>query len=356
MPTRLLLLTTVLVFIGASCSRAADGGVFKSEDQGETWQQKVFVGREKKKVVAINNVNVEKIEFDPLNPNIIYLATKSGVYKTETSGEQWYQLPIPANRVRDMDVNTLDTNVIYLTLENNILQSKDAGVSWEIIYTDAQGATIQQIETDWFNNDRLFATTSIGTVLFSADAGVNWMVILQRQEPLTKLIMDELDSRTIYILELEKNVLKTMDGGVTWNEVFNEESITKLTGGERLFDLYMDPNNSATLYGLSKQGIIRSYDAAASWDYVLTLIEKGAGQNSQIRGLTVMPGNPQIILFAVNNLLHKSMDHGLSWKTIENFPSSRRITTLIAPLGTDQIIYAGTEEMPKEKKGFFIKR
>lgn len=348
------LLFTMTLF-GASCqSTASDGGVFKSEDQGETWKQKVFVGQQKKKTISISGLNIEKLFFDPHDSSIIYLASKTdGLYKTETAGEQWKKLDVGVGLIRDVSVDSQYTNNVYIAKGTNILKSTDSGESWESIYTDIQNANVTQVLVDWFNQQRIFATTSIGSVLFSEDEGVTWAVIYQVDEPITDLLMDATDSRVVYALELDQSIHKTVDNGLSWNSLFDSEFKEEFKGYGRVKSMFMDPNNSQVLFITTPQGILKTYDGGVSWEYFETLIERGTQKNAQINNVVVTPGDSNSVLFSVGKLIHKTTDSGATWKTIETFPSTRKIIDFLIDPTNPDIIYAGTVFVEEKKKGFF---
>ncbi len=340
-----------LTVFGASCGTAKDGGVFQSQDRGESWAQKVFVGQQKKKVITIADVNVEAIFFDPVNPDVMYMGSKTtGLYKTETAGEQWIQLATGATRVRDVAFHPTNTATVYALRSTDIILSTDAGQTWDTIYTDPQGGVILQILVDWYDPTHLLASTSVGTILVSNDSGVTWKVLFEADEPITELIMDPTDSRIMYALELERNIYRTVDGGASWSPLFSEEFRAATDTIDIVRSLVMDPNSAQTLYTVTPDGIYRSIDSGSSWSYITTLIANGADQNSSIRNLVVIPGSPDTILFTQERIIHKTEDNGTTWKTIENFPSGRRITALAVDSDRPDIIYAGTE-LVEEKKG-----
>ncbi len=359
MSKRFLTIGAVLlgfVLLGQSCGAPADGGVFRASDDGEFWEQKVFVGQQKKKVITISNVNVQKMVPDPQNSDVIYLATREdGLWKTETKGEQWYQLPLTPDRIRDVAINQSDTNVVYTVRGNTILKSTDGGASWEIVYTDSQGAIITRLVVDWFNVDRVYAVTSIGTVLLSEDAGENWRVIHQVDEPLIGIFMSQDDSRVMYILELDRTVYKSTDGGATWNDIFIEWPVDEKGLLGVVKRLYMNDGNSDDLYLSTTEGLWHSVDGGTSWDFVTTLIARGAPENSEVAAFAVRPDISSTLFFTVGQIIHKSVDSGATWETIETFPSARKITWLQIDRDDPSIMFAGTEFV-EEKSGGFIKR
>jgi photosystem II stability/assembly factor-like uncharacterized protein len=351
--TTCTLLLLSFVFLGASCGKASDGGVFKSEDAGETWAQKVFVGQQKKKVITIGDVNVEGIFFDPYNPDVMYMASKtSGVYKSETAGDQWRQLSTGATRVRDIAIDPNNTANLFSVRSTNIIRSIDAGEHWEVVYTDPQGGIITQVAVDWFDGSHVLAATSIGTVLVSRDAGLTWKVNFQVDEPIVELIIDPTDSRVIYMLELEEDMHRSVDGGDTWESVFTDAFRDEDHKGDQPRTLAMDPSDSHGFYTTTPDGIFHSTDSGATWAPVSSLIEFGAKENGSIRNLTVVPGSSGGLFFSIGRIIHKTTDGGATWKTIENFPSGRLITALAIDADRPQVLYAGTE-LVEEKKGLF---
>lgn len=347
------ILLASLAFLGASCGTPSDGGVFKSEDQGETWAQKVFVDQQKKKTITVGNANVDNMYVDPKNSDVMYLGTKeNGLYKTVTAGEQWIPLSTGATRIRDLAIDANNTDVLFSTRGTEIIKSVDAGEHWDTVYTDPRAGIIMQVTVDWYNSQHIIATNSIGAVVTSTDGGITWKVTFQVDEPLSALIMDPQDSRIMYIMELEKQIYRTVDSGVTWTELFTDEYRFANGPATVVRSLVMDPNNSHTFYITTPDGIYRSTDSGATWEYVTTLIEKAAGENNSIRNVTVEPGNSNVLYFTIDRIVHKTVDGSQTWKTIENFPSARRITSLTIATDRPQILYAGTE-LVEQKKGLF---
>ncbi len=349
----LIIFSVLLIFIGASCRSGADGGVFLSTDEAETWVQKVFISQEGRKVNTIAGLDVELLRMDPVDPSVIYLASQgSGALKTTTAGEQWIPLPLPQERVRDIAINPVIHTDVYAAIGTNVYKSVDGGASWEIVYTDTQAGNIKRIVIDWYNTNRIFAATTIGSILVSEDGGINWKVVFQVNEPIMELTIDRSDSRIVYALELDHDIHKTSDGGATWTSIIDDEyreQSGKLS--TRVKQLTLDVNNSKTVYVSSSQGISRSTDGGETWVPLSTLIERGAEENASILNFTVTPGNSSIIYFTVGRLIHKSTDGGNTWKTIETFPSQRKITSLVIHPEQTSTVYASVQKAEKERRG-----
>lgn len=359
--THIAILLSLFVFVGASCRSQADGGMFRSTESGTQWEQKVFVGQENKKVISIASADIQTIEFDKQNEGTIYIGTKTaGIYKTVNAGEQWRRLPVNPDRIRDVAVDPSNSDIIYSIKNSNIIKSSDSGETWEIVYTDSQNAVITRIDVDWYNPKKIIAVTSIGTVLISTDEGATWQVVYKVDEPLVGIEINQTDSRIMYVVELEKSIHRTVDGGETWTSLMSDNdafedfmSVEDSRSADEVRSLVQDPNNSQVLYAVTNEGVLRTEDGGGSWSFVETLIERGAEQNAAILNFTVMPGDSNTLFFSIGRLIHKSVDRGETWQTEENFPSKRKITAFaIDPFDTT-VYYAGVEQVEEQRKFFF---
>lgn len=113
-------------------------GVFKSTDGGGSWQK-----------IGPANVRVRDIEIDPLNPNIIFVATDDGVYRSSDGGGTW---PAAYHKLAGTRVNALallrtgtDASsplVVYAGREDyGVYVSRDGGASWEAMNTGLPAGT-----------------------------------------------------------------------------------------------------------------------------------------------------------------------------------------------------------------------
>lgn len=363
----LIALGSMVVVLGASCGAPKDGGVFRSLDSAENWEQKVFIAQDGRRTRTINEVNVKTMAFHPTDANIIYLGSKgSGLYLTLTGGEQWTQSStVTSGTINAIAVDPIDPRNVYIAKDSTIMKSTDEGLTWETIYSDVDGAAITSLIVDSFEHSRLYAGTSSGVVLKSYDYGINWDLRMQIEHGIAKLIMAKHDTRIIYLLTDEYDLYRTTSGGevadgalaedinLGWVLLLDKTFKEKFNDGEKVTDVVIDPNDSTVVYLVTRRGIMRGADSASDWTDIVTLIGVGDKQNEQIKNLSISPGNSQEIFFSIGKTIHKSTDGGQSWKIIENFPSTRNITALLIDYQTPNVIYAGTEKV--EKKGGLLK-
>ncbi|HLD22087.1 MAG TPA: hypothetical protein VJB65_04265, partial [Patescibacteria group bacterium] len=320
-----------------------------------------FLGQERKKTLTIAGVSATVMRFDHTNPSIMYLGTlENGIFKTDSAGEQWRQLPINAGRIRDIIIDPTNATTVYAVINNNIIQSTDGGEQWDEIYTDTQGAIITRLSVDTSNPKRIIAGTSIGTLLISENAGINWKVLKVISEPIIGVISNPQNNQILYVLELDTTIHKSVDGGNTWTDLFTTETFEqfkkdqKAGGAHTVKRFTMDPNHPDTLYVVTADGIIKTTNGGMNWSFVNTLIERGAEQNAEIQNIVIHPKDSNTLFLTVGHLIHVTHDGGNTWSTIADFPSSGIITTcIIHPENTD-ILYAGVQVIKKKRTGFFV--
>jgi len=186
---------------------AASGGVFRSQDGGESWEQ-IFEN-------ALN-ISIGDIEIAPSDPNIMLVGTGesnpgggslaydgSGVYKSTDGGLNWEGTGL-------MEGGSVGRIVIHPQDPN-------------IAYTAAMG--------------RLFSNNSERGVFRTTDGALSWEQVLYISDSTgaIDLVMDPSDPNILYVAMWERvrrpdrrqygghgcGIYKTTDGGDTWNELTN---------------------------------------------------------------------------------------------------------------------------------------
>jgi photosystem II stability/assembly factor-like uncharacterized protein len=282
-----------LYYIGS-----AGGGVWKSEDGGETWEA-VF---EKEKVAAIGAVVI-----DPNNDEVVWAGTGEsnprndvtygdGVYKSTDGGKTWKNMGLQGTRhISRILVDPKDSNhVIVGALGDVFGPSKDRGV-----YVTYDGGKT------WKN-----------TLFVSEQSGASDMA------------MDPKDPNVVYagIWHFKRQpwtfesggaddgLYKSTDGGKTWNKLTGHGLPTGLTGR---IGLAIAPSDGNRVYALieSKEGILwRSDDGGANWKMTSddTLVDQRPFYFSHI---AVDPKDENKV-YAVSMMLAQSTDGGKKFKAI----------------------------------------
>ncbi len=167
-----------IVFVAAEgplWSSGGERGLYRTEDGGETWEAVLTVDA---------NTGVTDVEFDPVDPDIMYAATYerrrsvwallaggpgSGIHKSTDGGRKWRRvsrgLPNADMGKIGLAVSGADRNVVYATIEagpsdRGFYRSTDRGESWERRNSYISGGTgphyYQEIEASPHDVDLVY--------------------------------------------------------------------------------------------------------------------------------------------------------------------------------------------------------
>lgn len=364
---RLELALIPLALLGISCNQQTDGGVYRSLDSGETWEQTTFISTDGKRVQSISDVDVTAMAFHPEDPNIIYVGTREqGLYISLTTAESWIQSKIDSGYIGAIAIDPVDPSNVYLAQDTKILKSTDEGATWEAVYSDVNGATITTLAVDSYEHSRIYAGTSVGDIYKSTDYGVNWDLRMQRGDGIKRLAIADHDTRIIYALTVSGTVYKSVTGGEPtdpnsadkinsgWANLLAKGFDADFQGGGSVEDIAIDQNDSSVLYLTTRRGLLKGTGDGSEWSDIVTLVGANDPQNDDIRNVWSAPGRPNELYFTLNNRIHKSVDAGVTWKVIENFPSNRKIYRMLIDPITPNVIYLGMFKV--EEEGGLIKQ
>ena len=107
----------------------AGGGVFRSDDGARTW-----------KLLGLKDEAVRALEITDAPRRIILAGTRTGVFRSIDEGETWDRItPINDPELRNVDslaVDPRDTNTIYVGTYHLPWKTTDGGKSWKPVTRD----------------------------------------------------------------------------------------------------------------------------------------------------------------------------------------------------------------------------
>ncbi len=343
-------LLAILVFTGASCislkgssETSGTGGVFKSIDKAEKWQQKIAVASVKGNV-NIANVDVSVLVFDPQDSKTIYLGTaNNGLLYTLDGAESWQRVAgLAAGKVNDIVVDSKNKCAIYVAVGNKILKTIDCTRSWQATYVDSRvEGVITTMATDLDNPSVIYAGLATGDLLKSVDSGASWLVATRLDSGLVKVLVDPDDSKIVYAATAKDGVSKSTDGGKTWVDL--EAQLKEFKGAKTARNLVFDVSKSGTLLLDSKYGMLKTTDAGETWQPMNLLTPSG---DVQIYSLAINPKNGNEIYYGTSSTIYKSVDGGASWVT-KKMPTARAASYLLVDPNEGNIVYLGTLTIKK---------
>lgn len=341
--TRLVLTFTILLFTGAACGffakPPADGGVLFSPDRGETFQQRNFITQNGDEVVTLNRANISQLLFHPVDADIIYAATfGAGVYKTTSAGQQWTPTGLASGTVTRLVIDPITPSTLYGTNSRSIFKTVDAGSTWSEVYIETRrDQMITDLAIDPTVSARIVATTNTGAILVSTDFGGTWDVQQRLNRGIRRIIYHPRTSQTYYLLTTDQHLLRTRDGGSTFDDL-NEQWKGIVASAGTLYQLTFRPSAPETLYLATAYGLLQSVDSGDTWVLLNTLVQPNT---VPITHVALDTANPLALYFIAGRTLHRSLDAGKEW-AVRSIPTTRQITQLLLDPDEQSTLYLGT--------------
>jgi photosystem II stability/assembly factor-like uncharacterized protein len=332
---------------------AAGGGVWGTDDAGQTWRNLsdgYFGG-------SIGAVAVS--EWDP---NVIYagggevtvrgnVSHGNGVWKSLDRGKTWAHMGLADSRhIPRIRIHPKDPNLVYVAAlghlygpneERGVYRSKDGGATWQRILFANENAGAVDLVMDPSNPRILYASTwrirrtpyslesgGEGCALWkSTDGGDTWTEITH-SEGLPKgevgIIGVSISSvnpeRVFAIIEGKQGgVFRSDDGGETWERVNQERKLRQRAW--YYSRIYADTQDPDTVYVVNV-GFWRSKDGGRTFSRIST-------PHGDHHDLWIAPSDNQRMAIADDGGAQISFNAGEGWTTYKNQPTAQfyRVTT-----------------------------
>jgi photosystem II stability/assembly factor-like uncharacterized protein len=161
----------------ATASAGLLGGLFRQEIGAVEWRHLTTGFPDK--------VEVRTIAIHPRDPRIIYVGTQHGPYRSSDGGEHWERLAFPEQGgvVWTIVFHPHDPQILYLgTAPPAIYRSDNGGESWRQLPIVATAGAVRmafpmrviRLVTDPSNPRHIYAALEVGGVIRSLDGGETW--------------------------------------------------------------------------------------------------------------------------------------------------------------------------------------
>ncbi len=318
------LFVKALAFSGMSLIAGTSGGIYRSDNDGTSWQES-NTGLDNKNVVAL-----------VLNGTSLFAGTLGGIYRSDDNGASW-QLADPGAKTSVAALVVSGSSVFAGIFGKGIYRSDDNGLTWQAVNT---GLTENFINALTASDNIVFAGTNNG-VFVSADNGGRWQ---PANTGLAAGITVSLLTRgaLVYAGMAGAGILRSDDNGETWmpsNTGIDDRFIGAFTTNGS--DMY------AASYDFNGGGIFRSSDNGGSWSEIKT------GVNGGIRYYTLLTSGQTVFAGGDNGntraRLLRSNDNGMSWTDLPLGGSLAAFNSAISTLlATNFFLFAGTGGSPDE--------
>lgn len=338
--------TLVLILTGQSCSisfqttRQLDGGVFRSDDGGRTWNQAVNAGlTDKGKPIRIDNVDTYSLRFDPVDRRTMYILSRgTGIYKSTDNGANWQKTGLASGTYPAFAIDPTTSAILYAGSGGTIVKSTDGGITWNPIYYESKpDRGIADLTVQPNSTNIILAATSTGDLLRSTDYGNTWNLFSTTVGYSPSRMFYAPDSSSLLFALSSGGLIRSTDNGLTWEPL--TPKLAAYPGGETISSLTTIERNSQTLYLATNYGLLKTTDAGSSWSPIQTLVPFAS---QPIQSVAVDPDNQSVLYVVVGNRLRKSEDGGKNWDAKITIPTGRIITSLILNPDAPSQLFLGT--------------
>jgi photosystem II stability/assembly factor-like uncharacterized protein len=331
---------------------AVNGGVWKSEDYGRTWNA-IFDEQPTQSIGAI--------AVAPSDPNIIYvgsgeglarpdLSVGDGVYKSTDAGKTWTHLGLRNSQgIPALAVDPRDPNRVFAAAlghpyganeERGIYLSSDGGQNWQKVLSKDANIGGSDVEIDPSNPDVVYASLwevrlgpwedgnqysgTGGGLSKSTDGGKTWRAltnglpkgIIQVDVAIAASQPSRLYA-SVATNEPSVGIYRSDDAGESWTRITTDPRPALRIGGGDLPVPRVDPKNPDVVYSASIV-TMRSTDGGKTWTSL-----RGAPGGDDYQNLWINPTSPNIILLVSDQGALVSVNRGQTWSSWYNQPTAQ---------------------------------
>ena len=355
---------------------AASGGIFKSEDRGQTWTP-VFD--------QAPSLSIGDISLDPANTSIIYAGTGevnagggsqtypgNGLYRSTNAGQTWEHLGLETTEnIARVVVDPQNSQRIFVAAmgrlfannpDRGLYRSTDGGASWEqvLFLSDSTGCIDAVIHPT--NPDTIYAAfwervrrpdrRSYGGITSglyrSADGGNSWEELtggLPNNSPAVGrigLAISSSNPAVLYAVYVNSSgpmlgIYKTTNGGDNWTRTNDGDlSSDNVPYWWWFGNIRVDPANPDIAFVLGLN-VWKTIDGGDNWFF------SSGNMHVDHHGMSIHPQNSNVIVSGNDGGIYLSEDGGSSYIKSSNLPITQFYTCEV-DFREPQRLYGGTQD------------
>ena len=323
---------------------ATNEGVLTVKNSGADWAVESH---------GLKNWDVNEIAFQPDNPLVVYAATRgNGVLRSDDGGETWNKPnrgKAGPGKVKCVTIDPHDYNTVYAGGEPiAVWVTHDRGESWESLdgILDVQGIGdvdypvpavephVRDVVIHANDKNTIYATLQVGYMVKSTDGGKTWNLLDNAVDADAHQLVSRADDPDRLYLSTGghshrlgeapgRALYRSLDGGVNWLPMaleFEQEYSIPMVTDPRDEDVVY----SAVAYGNPGQwrqretgagaALIRSKDGGETWQELNTTADIS---RFYAEAITLDPEDPDNIFVATRQgQLFGSTDKGETWASL----------------------------------------
>jgi len=337
-----------VIYFGRS---GGGSGIHKTTDAGETWEMANQ---------GLTGIFPWSLEVVPDQPDVVFAGSNVGAaFKGTGGGRAWKRLPFAywGSRGGGILVDPVTTTRVYASAGGGVYTSDDGGDTWPTFvpidppdaYTDCShlvgvllaipgqpGTLLAGVGHDFGS-----CIPGLGSIYRSTDYGEHWGRVYPTQpqdsNQFSDLAYDALTSTIVYAARDGDSMLKSTDGGATWEPM--GESVAVL---DQVLSIAVEPSSPYRVFVNTEpgfgEGLYLSEDHGVSWRQADSPL---IGVN--IEQIIFAPSDPPVLYVGAHQGLYRSTDGAQSWQPAAGELGQIPVYSLAAVAATDRVIlYAGT--------------
>jgi len=326
------------------------GGVWKTEDAGQSWNNIsdgfFKTGSVGAVAVAESDQNVVYVGMGEHAPRGVMSSYGDGVYKSTDAGKTWKHMGLELTRqISWIRIDPTNPDIVYVaaqgathgpSADRGVYKSIDGGMHWtKVLFVD-NNTGCADLAMDMNNPRILYAAMweyqrlpweiksgGPGSGLYkSTDAGITWNKIengLPTVLGKMSVSVSRANSEKVYALvesDTEKELgglFVSNDAGKNWNRISKDHRLTQRAW--YYIEVFADPSNENVVYVLNSPGL-RSTDGGKTWEYM-------GGTHGDYHQLWIHPKNSSNMIVANDGGAAVTFNTGKVWSTQANQPTSQ---------------------------------
>ncbi len=331
------------------------GGVWKTEDAGQSWNNisdNYFkTGSVGAVAVAESDPNVVFVGMGEHAPRGVMSSYGDGIYKSTNAGKSWKHIGLDkTSSVSWIRIHPTNPDIVYVaaqgamhgaSTDRGVYKTIDGGKTWiKVLYVD-ENTGCADLSIDMNNPRILYAAMwdhlrlpwlmrsgGKGSGLYkSVDGGDTWTKLekgLPKEMGKMSISVSRANGDKVYAL-IESDTQKETgglfvsdDAGKNWSRVSKDHRLTQRAW--YYIECFADPKEENTVYVLNSPGL-KSTDGGKTWAYI-------RGKHGDYHQLWINPNNNKNLIISDDGGAAISFNNGKNWSSLNNQPTAQfyRIT------------------------------
>jgi photosystem II stability/assembly factor-like uncharacterized protein len=249
---------------GTLLAGTATAILFRTRDAANSWRQLLFP--------AALHATLHALLIDPVNPHTYFVALSSetplyaGVFRSLDDGVTWEQVSdLSRKQVWSLAFWPVDGRVMAAGAQDGVYISRDGGQTWAHSAGQSIGPQpVVSLAFDATNSDTLYAGTP-HLVWKTTDGSKTWRLIhrgMEEDSDIFSIAVDSFDPRNL-LAGTCGGIYKSRNGGVTW------ANLGKAVGAQsRTYVVARPPRSSSVIFAGTSEGLLQSPNAGTTWHWL----------------------------------------------------------------------------------------